>query len=282
MSSHHFSIEFFPPKTPEAFEKLRETRARLYRLSPEYFSVTLGAGGTTREGTQDVAIEIHQEGRVAAPHITCIGSSRNTIREKILNYKSLGIKHLVTLRGDLPSSYGLLGEFHYANELVEFVRAETGDWFYIDVAAYPEMHPQAKSPQDDLENFVRKVSTGANAAITQYFYNADAYFRFVENAQQAGVTVPIIPGIMPITNYASLARFSDTCGAEIPRWIRVKLESYGDDQESIRAFGLDVVTLLCERLLQGGAPGFHFYSLNQAGPVEALYERLRNGGGYQI
>lgn len=278
MSSHHFSIEFFPPKTSEGWEKLRETRRQLYQLSPEYFSVTRGAGGSTNEGTQDVALEIHNEGQRAAPHVTCIGTTRDIIREKIMEYKSKGIRHLVALRGDLPSAYGVLGEFHYANELVEFVRAETGDWFYIDVAAYPEMHPQAKSPQDDLDNFVRKVKAGADAAITQYFYNPDAYFRFVENVLAQGVSVPIIAGIMPITNYASLARFSDTCGAEIPRWIRLKLESYGDDLVSIRKFGLDVVTRLCERLLDGGAPGFHFYSLNQAAPVEALCERLRHSG----
>lgn len=278
MSSHHFSIEFYPPKTPEAFEKLRQTRLRLYKLSPQYFSVTLGAGGSTREGTQDVALQIHQEGHQAAPHVTCIGTSRETIREKILLYKSLGIRHLVALRGDLPSSYGVLGEFHYANELVEFVRKETGDWFYIDVAAYPEMHPQAKSPQDDLKNFARKVKSGANAAITQYFYNPDAYFQFVDNARKEGVDVPIIAGIMPITNYASLVRFSDTCGAEIPRWIRLKLESFGDDLASIREFGLDVVSRLCEQLLKGGAPGFHFYSLNQAEPVEALFARLHLNG----
>lgn len=278
MSSHHFSIEFYPPKTPEAFEKLRQTRARLYQLSPQYFSVTLGAGGSTREGTQDVAIEIHQEGHQAAPHVTCIGTSRETIREKILMYQSLGIRHLVALRGDLPSSYGVLGEFHYANELVEFVRRETGDWFYIGVAAYPEMHPQAKSPEDDLKNFARKVKAGANAAITQYFYNPDAYFRFVENAVKEGVEVPIIAGIMPITNYASLVRFSDACGAEIPRWIRLKLESYKDDIASIREFGLDVVSRLCEQLLKGGAPGFHFYSLNQAESVEALFARLHQVG----
>jgi len=278
MSSHHFSIEFYPPKTPEAFEKLRQTRLRLYELAPQYFSVTLGAGGSTREGTQDVALEIHQEGHQAAPHVTCIGTSRETIREKILMYKSLGIRHLVALRGDLPSSYGVLGEFHYANELVEFVRQETGDWFHIDVAAYPEMHPQAKSPQDDLKTFARKVKSGANAAITQYFYNPDAYFQFVENARKEGVDVPIIAGIMPITNYASLVRFSDACGAEIPRWIRLKLESFGDDFASIREFGLDVVCRLCEQLLKGGAPGFHFYSLNQAEPVEALFARLHLNG----
>jgi methylenetetrahydrofolate reductase (NADPH) len=203
---------------------------------------------------------------------------RETIRKKILEYKSLGIRRLVALRGDLPSPYGLLGEFHYANELVEFVRTETGDWFYMDVAAYPEMHPQAKSPQEDLVNFVRKMKAGANAAITQYFYNPDAYFRFVENVRKQGVDAPIIAGIMPITNYASLARFSAMCGAEIPRWIRLKLESYCDDLESIRAFGLDVVTRMCERLLEGGAPGFHFYSLNQAEPVEALCKELNKVG----
>lgn len=278
MSSHHFSIEFYPPKTPEGFKNLRKTRSRLYQLSPKYFSVTLGAGGTTRDGTQDVAVEIHQEGYKAAPHVTCIGTSKETIRQKIMEYQSLGIRHLVALRGDLPSSYGVLGEFRYANELVEFVRKETNDWFYIAVAAYPEMHPQAKSPQDDLSNFARKVRAGADAAITQYFYNPDAYFQFVDNAKKAGVDVPIIAGIMPITNYASLARFSDACGAEIPRWIRLKLESFGDDLVSIREFGLDVVSSLCEKLLKGGAPGFHFYSLNQAEPVEALFTRLQAMG----
>ena len=278
MSFHHFSIEFFPPKAPEAFKKLRDARRQLYRLSPAYFSVTLGAGGSTRAGTQDVALEIHNEGQRVAPHVTCIGTTHEMIREKIMEYKSQGIRHLVALRGDLPSTYGELGDFRYANELVEFVRAETDDWFHIDVAAYPEMHPQAASPQDDLTNFVRKVKAGADAAITQYFYNPDAYFRFAENVLAAGVDVPIIAGIMPITNYTSLARFSDTCGAEIPRWIRLKLESFGDDLVSIREFGLDVVTRLCERLLEGGAPGFHFYSLNQAAPVEALYERLQKSG----
>lgn len=278
MALNNFSIEFFPPKTPEGVEKLRVTRAKLAELHPKYFSVTFGAGGSTQKGTLETVLEIQREGHEAAPHLSCIGSSRESLRAILHEYKSNGIRRLVALRGDLPSGYGTVGfsagEFRYANELVEFIRAETGDWFHIEVAAYPEMHPQAKSPQDDMQSFVRKVKAGANAAITQYFYNADAYFRFVEEAQKAGVDVPVIAGIMPITNYSQLMRFSDMCGAEIPRWIRLKLASFGDDAESIRAFGLDVVTALCERLQAGGAPGLHFYSLNQANATMEICARL--------
>jgi methylenetetrahydrofolate reductase (NADPH) len=278
MSQKMFSIEFFPPKTPEGVEKLRVTRTKLAELRPSYFSVTFGAGGSTQQGTRDTVLEISREGHQAAPHLSCMGTSRENLRAMLQEYKSHGIKRLVALRGDLPSGYGTIGfssgEFRYANELVEFIRAETGDWFHIEVAAYPEVHPQAKSPQDDLENFARKVRAGANAAITQYFYNADAYFRFVDDAGKAGINVPIVAGIMPITNYSQLMRFSDLCGAEIPRWIRLKLASFGDDTESIRAFGLDVVTQLCERLLAGGAPGLHFYSLNQANATLAICRNL--------
>ena len=278
MSQNIFSIEFFPPKTPEGAEKLRATRAKLAVLRPSYFSVTFGAGGSTQQGTRDTVLEIKREGHDAAPHLSCMGTSRDNLRTMLQEYKSHGIKRLVALRGDLPSGYGTSGfssgEFRYANELVEFIRDETSDWFHIEVAAYPEIHPQAKSPQDDLQSFARKINAGANAAITQYFYNPDAYFRFVEDARKIGVNVPIIAGIMPITNYSQLMRFSDMCGAEIPRWIRLKLASFGDDSESIRAFGLDVVTQLCERLLAGGAPGLHFYSLNQANATLAICHNL--------
>lgn len=274
MNPHNFSIEFFPPKTEEGTEKLRVTRSKLAELNPKYFSVTFGAGGTTQQGTLDTVVEIRKEGFDAAPHLSCVGGTRDSIRQILKTYKEQNIHRLVALRGDLPSGYGMGGEFRYASELVEFIRAETGDWFHIEVAAYPEMHPQAKSPQDDLQNFVRKVKAGANAAITQYFYNADAYFQFVENAQKAGVNVPIVAGIMPITNSSQLMRFSEMCGAEIPRWVRLKLASYGDDSASIKAFGLDVVTQMCERLLAGGAPGLHFYSLNQAAATTAIWQRL--------
>ena len=274
----NFSIEFFPPRTAEGVEKLRAVRAQLATLKPAYFSVTFGAGGSTQAGTRDTVLEIRKEGHDAAPHLSCIGRSPEELRAILDEYKAHGIRRLVALRGDLPSGYGAVGsnghEFHYASELIEFIRAETGDWFHIETAAYPEMHPQAKSPQDDLQNFVRKVKAGADSAITQYFYNADAYFRFVEDARAAGVEVPIVAGIMPITNYTQLTRFSDMCGAEIPRWIRLKLASYGDDTESIRAFGLDVVTMMCERLLAGGAPGLHFYTLNQAAATTAIWQRL--------
>ncbi|MGZ3183209.1 MAG: methylenetetrahydrofolate reductase [NAD(P)H] [Telluria sp.] len=274
MSEHNFSIEFFPPKTPEGADKLRVARGKLAELRPKYFSVTYGAGGSTQEGTLGTVLEILAEGHAAAPHLSCIGASRESIREVLAKYKSHGIRRLVALRGDLPSGYGGAGELRYANELVEFIRAETGDWFHIEVAAYPEMHPQARSPQDDLQAFVRKVKAGANAAITQYFYNADAYFEFVDNARKAGVDVPIVPGIMPITNYSQLSRFSEMCGAEIPRWVRLKLASFGDDSASIKAFGADVVTQLCQRLLVGGAPGLHFYSMNQAAATTAVWQRL--------
>jgi len=277
-STHNFSIEFFPPKTHDGVEKLRVARAKLAELRPRYFSVTFGAGGSTQKGTLETVLDIRAEGLDAAPHLSCIGSSRDSLREILNQYKSHGIRRIVALRGDLPSGYGSIGvatgEFRYANELVEFIRAETGDWFHIDVAAYPEMHPQAKSPQDDLQRFADKVKAGADAAITQYFYNADAYFRFVDEARKIGVTIPIVAGVMPITNYSQILRFSEMCGAEIPRWVRVKLASYGDDTESIRAFGLDVVTGLCERLLAGGAPGLHFYSLNQAVATSAIWQRL--------
>lgn len=275
MTRRTFSFEFFPPKTPEGADKLRGVRARLATVNPAFFSVTFGAGGSTREGTQATVLEIHAEGRPVAPHISCIGSTRASVRELLQRYRDAGIRRLVALRGDLPSgAAGGAGDFRYANELVEFIRAETGDWFHIEVAAYPEYHPQARSPAEDLANFVRKVRAGANSAITQYFYNSDAYFRFVDDVAALGCTVPIVPGIMPITNYAQLARFSDACGAEIPRWIRKRLESFGDDRESIRAFGLDVVTDLCEQLLAVDAPGLHFYTMNQAEPTLAIWQRL--------
>ncbi len=278
MTPHNFSIEFFPPKTPDGTEKLRATRARLAALHPKYFSVTFGAGGSTQQGTLSTVLEILQEGHEAAPHLSCIGSSRTALRSILSQYQAHGIKRLVALRGDLPSGYGAVdaasGEFRYANELVEFIRAETGDWFHIEVGAYPEMHPQAKSPQDDVQQFARKVKAGADAAITQYFYNADAYFHFVDESRKLGVDIPIVPGIMPITNYSQLMRFSDMCGTEIPRWVRLKLASYGDDTDSIRAFGLDVVTQLCEKLLAGGAPGLHFYTLNQANATMSIWQRL--------
>ncbi|MYN27613.1 methylenetetrahydrofolate reductase [NAD(P)H] [Duganella levis] len=274
MDNPNFSIEFFPPKTVEGAEKLRVTRAKLSELNPKYFSVTFGAGGSTQRGTLDTVVEILAAGEQAAPHLSCVGGTRESIREILAEFKSHNIKRIVALRGDLPSGYGAAGEFRYANELVEFIRQETGDWFHIEVAAYPEVHPQAKSPQDDLLAFERKIKAGANSAITQYFYNADAYFQFVEQTRKLGIDVPVVAGIMPITNYTQLMRFSDMCGAEIPRWVRLKLASFGDDSASIKAFGLDVVTGLCERLLQGGAPGLHFYSMNQAAATTALWQRL--------
>lgn len=274
LQKNNISIEFFPPKTAEGAEKLRVVRSKLLPLQPKYFSVTFGAGGSTQQGTRDTVLEIQREGLEAAPHLSCVGSSPDSLRAILADYRAHGIRRLVALRGDLPSGYGASGatsgEFRYANELIEFIRAETGDWFHIEAAAYPEMHPQAKSPQQDLHSFVRKVHAGADAGITQYFYNADAYFRFVDAVRKEGVDVPVVAGIMPITNYSQLLRFSDMCGAEIPRWIRLKLASFGDDSESIKAFGVDVVTELCARLLDGGAPGLHFYSLNQSLPTLAI------------
>ncbi len=268
------SFEFFPPKTPEGVEKLRATREKLAALKPKFFSVTFGAGGSTRDRTLETVLGIQQSGSEAAPHLSCIGSTRENIREILNTYKASGIRHMVALRGDLPSGMADPGEFRYANELVEFVRLETGDWFNIEVAAYPEIHPQAKNAQADLEAFARKARAGANAAITQYFFTADAYFRLVEEVRGLGVDIPIVPGIMPISNFATLARFSDACGADIPRWIRKRMEGYGDDAEAIRAFGADIVTALCEKLLAGGAPGLHFYTLNNARPTMDVWQRL--------
>ena len=272
------SIEFFPPQSPAGFEKLRAERAKLAVLKPSFFSVTYGAGGSTRERTFDVIQEIAAEGHNAAPHLSCVGSSRADIRELLQRYKDKGIKRIVALRGDLPSGMAEAGELRHGNELVEFIRHETGDWFRIEVAAYPEWHPQARNPKDDLEAFARKARAGANSAITQYFYNPDAYFHFVDHAQALGVDVPIFPGIMPIISFAKLARFSDVSGTEIPRWMRRKFESFYDDTDSIRAFGLEVVTELCERLLGGGAPGLHFYSMNQSALTLEICERLGISG----
>jgi methylenetetrahydrofolate reductase (NADPH) len=268
------SIEFFPPQTPEGVEKLRAVRERLAVLKPEFFSVTFGAGGSTRERTFAVVKEIVAEGHQAAPHLSCIGSTHANIREILHDYMDAGIRRIVALRGDLPSGMAEAGEFRHANELVEFIRAETGDRFHIEVAAYPEWHPQSRTPDDDLAAFVGKIKAGADSAITQYFYNADAYFHFVDAVRARGVDVPIVPGIMPIGSFSKLARFSDACGAELPRWMRRTFEGFGDDAESIRAFGLDVVTELCERLLAGGAPGLHFYAMNQSGLVLEICRRL--------
>ncbi len=273
-NSKLFSFEFFPPQTPEGREKLTATRKQLAMLKPEFFSVTFGAGGSTQDRTLETIRQIKAEGYNAAPHLSCVGSTRDNIRAMLNTYKDMGIKRIVALRGDLPSGMATTGELQYANELVSFIRAETGAHFHIEVAAYPEFHPQAKSPRDDLLNFKRKVQAGASSAITQYFFNADGYFRFVEDCHKLGVTLPIVPGIMPIMKFTQLARFSDACGAEIPRWMRKTLESYGDDNASVQAFGLDVVTQLCEKLLAGGAPGLHFYTLNQAGPSLEIWKRL--------
>ena len=272
-----FSIEFFPPQTSEGVEKLRATRAKLAELKPEFFSVTFGAGGSTQARTFETVFEIQREGHQAAPHLSCIGSTREHVREILTRYKAEGIRRIVALRGDLPSGVGDPGELRYANELVEFIRAETGDHFHIEVAAYPEYHPQANSPKDDLLAFKRKVDAGANSAITQYFYNLDAYLHFRDECAALGVNVPIVPGIMPIVSFSKLARFSDACGAEIPRWMRRKFEAFGDDSDSIKAFGLDVVSELCAKLIAAGAPGLHFYSMNQAAPTIALCERLGLG-----
>jgi methylenetetrahydrofolate reductase (NADPH) len=274
MKPIELSFEFFPPKTSEGVEKLRASRKELAKLSPKFVSVTFGAGGSTQQGTLDTVLEMASEGFEAAPHLSCIGSSKDSLRTILSQYREHGIRHIVALRGDLPSGMGEVGELRYASELVAFIRQEHGDWFNIEVAAYPEFHPQSKSPRADLENFARKVKAGANSAITQYFYNADAYFTFVAEARKLGVDVPITPGIMPITNFSQLMRFSDMCGAEVPKWVARRLESFGDDRESIREFGLDVVTGLCRRLVDGGAPGLHFYTLNGAQASKSICERL--------
>jgi methylenetetrahydrofolate reductase (NADPH) len=270
-----FSCEFFPPKTEEGLQTLRATRDRLAKLKPSFFSVTYGAGGSTQERTFDTVREIQREcGIEAAPHLSCIGSSREHLREILRHYQTDGIRRIVALRGDLPSGSPSVGELRYASELVQFIRLETGDHFQIEVACYPEFHPQAMDAEQDLRSFKRKVDAGADTAITQFFYNLDAYLRFVESCEQLGIDIPIIPGIMPIGNFKQLARFADSCGAEIPRWLRKRMEAYGDDRESIRAFGLDVVTELCRRLLQAGAPGLHFYTMNQAALTEEIWQRL--------
>ncbi len=272
-----FSFEFFPTKTPEGAVKLRAVRQQLYALKPEFCSVTFGAGGSTQAGTFAAVSEILAEGVDAACHFSCVGATKASVRQQLATLQLMGVKRLVALRGDLPSGYGAGGEFHYANELVEFIRAETGDAFHIEVAGYPEIHPQAKSADADLQAYVRKVKAGANSSITQYFFNSDAYFRFVDDAAKLGADVPVVPGIMPITNSTQLMRFSDACGAEIPRWIRLRLQGFGDDVESIKSFGLDVVADLCEQLKNGGAPGIHFYTLNQSAASLELCKRLQPG-----
>jgi methylenetetrahydrofolate reductase (NADPH) len=269
-----FSFEFFPPKTPEGMEKLRATWKQLAQLKPRFFSCTYGAGGSTRDRTLETVLEIQSAGHPAAPHISCIGATRADVAATLELYRAKGIDHVVALRGDLPSGAASAGELRYANELVAFIREKAGDHFHVEVSCYPEYHPQAKSPRDDLANFKRKLDAGADSAITQYFFNADAYFRFVDDCEAIGIAAPIVPGIMPIGNFSQLARFSDNCGAEIPRWLRLKMQSYGDDLASIRSLGLDVVTELCDRLLSAGAPGLHFYTMNQAGPTSTIWQRL--------
>ena len=268
------SFEFFPPKTPEGAAKLVNVRHELYALKPEFFSVTYGAGGSTQDGTLQQVQAILSEGFDAAPHFSCIGATRDSVREQLAAFKAAGIRRMVALRGDLPSGHGTFGEFRYASELVAFIREETGDYFQLEVGCYPEVHPQAKSPEADLQAYVSKVRAGANSAITQYFYNSDAYFRFVDDAYNLGADIPVVPGIMPIISSTQLMRFSDACGAEIPRWIRLRLQAFGDDTASIKAFGLDVVADLCEQLLNGGAPSLHFYTMNQAQAVKQLVERI--------
>lgn len=268
------SFEFFPPKTAEGMAKLHAAREQLAQLNPKFFSVTFGAGGSTRDRTLETVLEIKTHGIEAAPHLSCISSTQEEIRTILSQYRDNGIRRLVALRGDHPSGEVAASDFHYANELVEFIRKETGDWFQIEVAAYPEFHPEASSAKADLASFKRKVEAGANAAITQYFYNTDAYFQFMDECDAMGISIPVVPGIMPIYNFAQLSRFSAVCGAEIPRWLRQRLQDYGDDLPSLRAFGMDVVTELCDRLLQGGAPGLHFYTLNQAGTITTICQRL--------
>ena len=274
MADKAYSFEFFPPRTPEGKQKLRAAWQELAKLKPRFFSCTYGAGGSTREGTLETVLDIRAAGHEAAPHLSCVASTRADLGEQLERYRSHGIRHIIALRGDLPSGLAASGEFRYASELVGFIRERTGDWFHIEVACYPEYHPQTRNAADEIRNFKSKVEAGANAAITQYFYSPDAYFRFLDDARAAGIAVPIVPGIMPIGNFSQLARFSEACGAEIPRWMRFKLESFRDDSKSIREFGLDIVTSLCQRLLAGGAPGLHFYTLNQAGLSAEIWKRL--------
>ncbi|MFN5699389.1 MAG: methylenetetrahydrofolate reductase [NAD(P)H] [Betaproteobacteria bacterium] len=268
------SLEFFPPKTDEGVTKLADVRQQLYALKPEFCSVTYGAGGSTQDGTLQTVQAILREGQAAAPHFSCIGASKASIRDKLAQFKAEGIHRIVALRGDLPSGYGGFGEFRYASDLVAFIREETGSHFHIEVGAYPEMHPQARSPQEDLKAFVTKVKAGANSAITQMFFNTDAYFRFVDEAFALGVDIPIVPGIMPITNSSGIIRFADNCGAEIPRWMRLRLQSFGDDTASIKAFGLEVITDLCDQLRTAGVPALHFYTMNQSAAVMEIGKRL--------
>ncbi|MDR3425856.1 methylenetetrahydrofolate reductase [NAD(P)H] [Silvimonas sp.] len=274
MSQTPISFEFFPPKTTEGADKLRITRRQLAQFKPEYCSVTFGAGGTTQDGTLNAVLDIQSEGLAAAPHLSCIGSSRASVAEILQRYRDNGIRHIVALRGDIPSGMVDVGEFRYANELVAFIREQHGNHFHIEVAAYPEYHPQSASAEADLRNFVNKVNAGADSAITQYFFNADAYFRFVDEVTARGVKIPVVPGIMPIQNFNQLNRFSEMCGAEIPRWLKLRLQSFGDDSASIRALGLDFITELCDRLLTAGVPGLHFYTLNAAGAVSTICQRL--------
>lgn len=274
MSQSQFSFEFYPPKTPEGAVNLDAVQTQLAALNPEFFSVTFGAGGSTRDKTFETVIAIQKNGIPAAPHLSCVASTKASIRTILNNYKNNGISKIVALRGDLPSGMMSAGEFRYANELVEFIRAETGDYFDIHVAAYPEVHPQAANFNEDFKNFKRKVDTGANAAVTQYFYNAPAYFHFVEQCEKAGITIPIAAGIMPITQYSQLFRFSEMCGADIPRWLRKRLESFGDNREAVQEFGLEVVSKLCQELLDGGAPSLHFYTMNQSAPTLAILKNL--------
>jgi methylenetetrahydrofolate reductase (NADPH) len=268
------SFEFFPPKTPEGVDKLVGVRQKLYTLKPHFFSVTYGAGGSTQDGTLQTVQAILADGYDAAPHFSCIGATKDSVRAQLALFKQAGIKRMVALRGDLPSGYGAFGEFKYASELIEFIRAETGGQFHIEVGCYPEVHPQAKSPEADLQAYVTKVKAGASSAITQYFFNSDAYFRFVDDAHKLGATIPVIPGIMPILSSSQLMRFSDACGAEIPRWIRLRLQAFGDDSASIKAFGLDVVTDLCDQLRNAGVPGMHFYTMNQSAASVEICKRL--------
>ncbi|MDA0276111.1 MAG: methylenetetrahydrofolate reductase [NAD(P)H] [Proteobacteria bacterium] len=274
MTGRTYSFEFFPPRTAAGKDKLRATWEQLGQLKPKFFSVTFGAGGSTQAGTLETVLAIRRAGFEAAPHLSCVASTKKEIAAILDQYKASGIRHIVALRGDLPSGVAMAGELRHANELVAFIRETTGDWFHIEVGCYPEYHPQTRWAPDEVANFKRKVDTGANSAITQYFYNAEAYFRFVEDCARAGIGIPIVPGIMPIGNFSQLARFSDACGAEIPRWMRLKFEGFLDDSASIRAFGLDVVTALCEQLLDTGAPGLHFYTLNQAALTGEIWQRL--------